>query len=150
MVVRLMGLSWRGNYFLDLTLSFGGASCCAIFSEFGDFLTDLFARCATSGHWDHYLDDFITVQKAGSCAEVFQKHSLSILDLCTSLNIPLAAAKTVFPSTLIICIKGWDSVILPLYPRVDTEGPTAFQGVGFINFSYYLIYYLLLQLPQIK
>ena len=98
----LLGLSWRGNYFLDLTLSFGGASCCAIFSEFGDFLTDLFARCATSGHWDHYLDDFITVQKAGSCAEVFQKHFQSILDLCTSLNIPLAAAKTVFPSTLII------------------------------------------------
>jgi hypothetical protein len=97
---KLLGFKWKGQFYLDLTLPFGGRSCCAIFNEVGDFFEEIFNHYASSLNFNHYLDDFLGVGNPDDEASVHSDFSQT-LSLCETLNIPLAD-KTVYPTCKLI------------------------------------------------
>ena len=98
---RLLGLSWNGNFYVDLTLSFGGRSCCAIFNKVGDLFTLIFNDLVSHITFWHYLDDFIGVCQidAPGYPALIARQFATTLDACASMGIPLASSKTVGPTT---------------------------------------------------
>jgi xanthosine utilization system XapX-like protein len=100
---RLLGLSWAGSWYIDLTLSFGGRPCCAIFNRVGDLFTSIFNRATDLIRFYHYLDDFIGVLTAycRDSPDRGQQAFQSILDACSEMGIPLASNKTVPPCTIL-------------------------------------------------
>ena len=98
----LLGLMWQNSYYVDLTLSFGGASCCSIFNEVADFLAELWQNYSPHSWWAHYLDDFFAISINSTCRLEFSRDFSGILEMCAQLRIPLAAPKTVFPTTKMI------------------------------------------------
>ena len=60
---RLLGMRWKGKYYVDLALSFGLRSAPAIFSSVGDVLQYILTNSVDSSSIGHYLDDFLSVCK---------------------------------------------------------------------------------------
>ena len=77
----------------------GLASACRIFNDFADILEWNLKFWALIEFLLHYLDDFFLTGPAGSnlCADNLEKAKL----LCLELGVPLAAEKTIEPSTII-------------------------------------------------
>jgi len=94
---RLLGFKWKGQYYVDLTLPFGGRSCCSIFNEVGDLFEALFNHYASALDFDHYLDDFLGLGDPEDKARIKIEFT-ETLAFCETLNIPLAADKTVHPT----------------------------------------------------
>ena len=92
----LLAVRWEGSVFVDGALPFGLRSTPIIFNAVADaLLWIMFQRGLTCGL--HYLDDFLLAGPPGSssCAK-----SLSVaLDTCDLLGVPVAAHKTIEPST---------------------------------------------------
>jgi hypothetical protein len=97
---RLLGLMWKGLYYIDLTLPFGGRPCCNIFNAVGDLFTAIFNHHSSVTEFDHYLDDFLGVADPTSFRSVapIEADFKGTLSLCNHLGIPLAD-KTVHPTT---------------------------------------------------
>ena len=96
----LLGMKWRGQYYIDLALPFGLGSAPCIFNT----LAVLFVWALQNNYHVedllHYLDDFFTLGPAGSdaCAESLK----SIQRASTDLGIPLAPEKCEGPSTCLV------------------------------------------------
>ena len=55
---HLLGMQWRGKFYVDLALPFGLRSAPKIFTRFADSLQFLFEKEVLVQHVQHYLDDF--------------------------------------------------------------------------------------------
>ena len=94
----LLGLEWKGNFFVDTTLPFGLRSAPKIFNAIADAVQ--FISVKKGIRWvTHYLDDFLVLEQPESdeC-----KEALSLLqEICQRLGIPLAPEKILGPSTVL-------------------------------------------------
>ena len=96
---HLLGMRWRGNFYVDLALPFGLRSACQIFSRFGDVLQSLFEQQGIKAHVQHYLDDYLLVGRPNTteCRESLK----TCFEMCSLLGVPLAEDKTDGPATKI-------------------------------------------------
>ena len=107
----LLGITWRGQIFIDTKLPFGLRSAPKIFNA----VADAFEWCLRDqgvSYIDHYLDDFITLGPQGS--DVCANNLRLIYNVAASLGVPLAEDKSVGPT----------SALTFLGIRIDTEAAT--------------------------
>ena len=93
---HLLGMSWKGQLFIDAQLPFGLRSAPIIFSAVADALEWIVYHQGIT-FCLHYLDDFLTV---GSAASQECSHNMDILTTtCASLGVPLKLDKVEGPTT---------------------------------------------------
>ena len=93
----LLGLEWKGEWFVDTTLPFGLQSAPKIFNSIADAIQ--FIAIQEGIKWvTHYLDNFLVLgQSDQECS-----HGLVLLqELCDRLGVPLAPDKTAGPSPVL-------------------------------------------------
>lgn len=93
----LLGIKWKDQYFVDNRLPMGLSESCSTFEEFSGALQAIIKHWFCLPHVSHILDDFIFVSSANSA-----KCTLALdifLRMCRSLNVPINAAKTIYPAT---------------------------------------------------
>ena len=92
----LLGIKWRGYYYVDTRLPFGSRSSPYIFNCFADFLCWCIVYVCVIVNTLHYLDDFITAHASKTAC---QKNVNTILKLFSFLGVPVAPEKLEGPST---------------------------------------------------
>jgi len=99
---HLLGMKWRGQFFVDLALSFGLRSAPYIFTAVADMVEWIIRNNYKVADLMHYLDDFITAGPADSlhCAQNLQ----TSLAVCRSLGLPLHPDKCIGPSTRLVVL----------------------------------------------
>ena len=95
---ELLGMYWRGQYYIDTCLPFGLRSAPSIFNNFASAL-----------HWVlennygaillHYLDDFLLVGPPDQ--PTCQESMSTMLQVCEAMGIPVATEKCEGPATCI-------------------------------------------------
>ena len=98
----LLGMKWRNQYYIDLTLPFGLHSAPFIFNAIADSVEWILVHSYQISALLHYLDDFITAGPADSmqCA-----HNLSTaLSVCKRLGLPLHPGKCEGPATVLVVL----------------------------------------------
>jgi hypothetical protein len=93
----MLGMMWLGMYFVDCHLPFGSRSSPFIFSVFSDLLAWILNTKDKLTNLTHYLDDFLLASR-GTLAEAHNELRTAI-NTFKLLNVPLAADKTVSPTT---------------------------------------------------
>ena len=108
----LLGLKWRGRYYVDLALPFGLRSAPFIFSSVADMMEWILRHAHNVSDLMHYLDDFITAGPPDSsqCEDNMAKS----LAACRVLGLPLHPDKS------------YRSVLLP----AGTRHQIGFHGSG--------------------
>ena len=96
---HLLGIHWDGQIYIDATLPFGLPSAPLIFTALADGLQWVLQERGNS-YVAHYLDDFITLGPPSS--NQCSVNQRIILDSCRELGIPLAAHKSVGPTTCLV------------------------------------------------
>ena len=93
----LLGIKWRGQFFVDLALPFGLRSAQYIFNSIADMVEWIIINRYNVADLMHYLDDFLTADPARSnqCANNLQ----TALAVCRSLGLPLHPGKCIGPLT---------------------------------------------------
>ena len=93
----LLGMKWRGQFFVDLALPFGLCSAPYIFNAVVDMVEWIILNKYSVSDLLHYLNDFITAGPASSdqCSRNLQ----TSLTVCRSLVLPLHPNKCIGPST---------------------------------------------------
>ncbi len=92
----LQAIQWRGSTYIDPMLPFGLRSAPKIFNAVADAFTWHLHQVGIPDV-DHYLDDFIILGPPHT--PLCQQYLHRLQTECTSLGIPLAAHKTVGPTT---------------------------------------------------
>ena len=87
----LLGMKWRGQFFVDLAPPFGIRSAPFIFNSIADMVEWIIINRYNVADLMHYLDDFLTAGPAHSnqCAYNLQ----TALAVCRSLGLPLHPGK---------------------------------------------------------
>ena len=95
---ELLGMYWRGQYYVDTCLPFGLRSAPSLFDNYASAL-----------HWIlennygatllHYLDDFLPVGPPGQ--PTCQESMTTMMQLCERLGVPVATEKCEGPVTCI-------------------------------------------------
>ena len=98
----LLGIRWRGFYYVDTRLPFGSRSSPYIFNCFAEFLCWCIIHVCCIVHTMHYLDDFIT---ASSSKEVCGKNVNTIWKLFEYLGVPITSEKLEGPDTIITYLR---------------------------------------------
>ena len=93
----LLGLKWRGQYYVDLALPFGLRSAPYIFNSLANMVQWILVHNYKISDLVHYLDDFILVAPPGS--QVCHHNLATALTVCQQLGLPLHPKKCVGPST---------------------------------------------------
>ena len=91
----LLGMEWKGNYFIDTVLPFGLRSAPKIFNSIADAIQ--FIAHSKGVQWSvHYLDDFLFLGEPDSdqCREALSAFQA----VCAHLGVPLALDKTHGPA----------------------------------------------------
>ena len=98
----LLGMKWRGLFFVDLALPFGLRSAPYIFNLVADMVEWIILNRYNVADLMHYLDDFLTAGPAGSnqCAQNLQ----TSLAVCRSLGLPLHPGKCIGPHTRLVVL----------------------------------------------
>lgn len=105
----MLGMSWKGEVFVDATLPFGLRSAPLIFTALADALQWIMKKRGAS--WlEHYLDDFVTVGPPGS--QECMENMMIMHAACKEVGLPVEADKDEGPAT----------VITFLGIELDTEG----------------------------
>lgn len=95
---ELLGMSWKGAFYVDTCLPFGLRSAPYLFNQFATAL-----RWILANNYNvltvHYLDDYFLARPASS--PTCRAHMLLMLDVCRKLGIPIAADKLEGPATII-------------------------------------------------
>ena len=92
---RFLGIKMDGKYYIDRMLPMGAASSCRIFQRFSDALKEIFLSQFKRASVFNYLDDFLFVAHShADCEEALQ----AFQGICDSLQVPIAAHKTVHAS----------------------------------------------------
>ena len=90
---------WKGKYYVDTRLPFGGRSSPAIFNTFADVLNWILKHHGQIDFVVHYLDDFLI------CApeeETCTSWLCSFQDTMDFLGIPVAHDKTIPPTPILV------------------------------------------------
>ena len=96
---HLTGFSWRNKIYYDLCLPMGASSSCRIFERFSNALKFILIHRFQIVNVTKILDDFLFVS---SSKLTCQRYLDIFIDLCQTINIPLAKHKTVAPTNEII------------------------------------------------
>ena len=93
---HLLGISWRGEVYVDRALPFGLRSAPKIFSAVADVIAWVLYKEGIK-YQLHYLDDFLFLEAPGT------SQSLAIaMKMFQALNIPIATHKTEGPATTLV------------------------------------------------
>ena len=92
----LLGMRWRGQYFVDMVLPFGLRSAPFIFTAIADLVEWILVNNYGVNFLLHYLDDFLTLGPPASfiCHNNLQK----CVHLCKKLGLPLHPDKLEGPA----------------------------------------------------
>ena len=98
----LLGMKWRGQFFVDLALPFGLRSAPYTFNSVADMVEWIILNKYNVTDLMHYLDDFLMVGPAGSdqCALNLQIS----LAVCRSLGLPPHPGKCIGPATRLVVL----------------------------------------------
>ena len=94
---QLLGMKWRGAFYVDMVLPFGVRSAPYIFTCIADLVEWVVKRNNDVTFLMHYLDDFHTLGSSGS--SVCQHNLDRSIDCFSKLGIPLHPDKQEGPST---------------------------------------------------
>ena len=92
---HLLGMSWKGDLFIDIRLPFGLQSAPKLFNILADLLSWILERKGITP-LIYYLDDFLTMGQANSTA--CHNHITIIKEACQDLGISFALEKLEGPS----------------------------------------------------
>ena len=95
----LLGFKWRGKWYYERVLPFGLKSSCRLWELYATALHRMFERQLGIKCVVHYVDDFLFVVKELGTAEAKLSAALAH---CARLGLPMAADKTLGPSTRLI------------------------------------------------
>ena len=95
----LLGMRWKGQFYLDLAIPFGLRSAPQIFTRFADVLQSIFKQIGGVQNIQHYLDDFLIAGPPQSA--VCEADLCNCLSLAEKLGVPIAPEKPEGPSTTI-------------------------------------------------
>ncbi|KAM4748731.1 LOW QUALITY PROTEIN: uncharacterized protein WCC33_006112 [Rhinophrynus dorsalis] len=94
---HLLGCSFQGSFYVDLSLPMGCSISCALFETFSTFIEWVVRVEAGCNSIIHYLDDFLCVGPGGSAICAWLLRTLQwVADV---FGVPLAPEKTVGPVT---------------------------------------------------
>ena len=93
----LLGMQWRGQYFVDLVLPFGLRSAPFIFTAIADLVEWILVHNYHVTFLRHYLDDFLTLGPPSS--PVCHNNLQTCVRLCQQLGLPLHPDKLEGPAT---------------------------------------------------
>ncbi len=93
----LLGMKWRGKFFVDLVLPFGLRSAPFIFNSVAEMVEWILRHNYSIRDLLHYLDDYITAGPP-ECLDCARNIALAS-SVCQRLGLPLHPDKTVGPST---------------------------------------------------
>ena len=96
----LLGMKWRGQYFVDVALPFGLRSAPAIFNTFANAFEWTLVNNYHVEQLLHYLDDFFTLGPSGS--DVCARSLDTIKQAARELGVPLAPEKCEGPTTRLV------------------------------------------------
>ena len=98
----LLGMRWRGKYYVDLALPFGLRSAPYIFNSVANMVEWILLHRHHLTDLLHYLDDFITAGPPHSdqCA----RNLLLAQTVCWTLGLPLHPDKCVGPATRLVVL----------------------------------------------
>ncbi len=99
---HLLGMKWRGKFYIDLALPFGLRSAPFIFNSIADLVEWILHTNYAVSDLKHYLDDYITAgpPHLPQCAR-----NLAIASsVCKRLGLPLHPDKTEGPTTCLIVL----------------------------------------------
>ena len=114
----LLGMQWRGKYFVDLVLPFGLRSAPFIFTSIADLVEWILVHNYGVDFLRHYLDDFFTLGPPSSPLCHF--YLLTCVRLCERLGLPLHPDKVEGPTTC-LTILGIELDSDRLEARLPTE-----------------------------
>ena len=123
----LLGMKWRNQYYVDLTLPFGLRSAPFIFNAIADLVEWILVHSHQISALLQYLDDFIMAGPADSmqCA-----HNLSTaLAVCKRLGLPLHPRKCEGPATVLV-VLGIELDSVNHVARLPADKLVALQGPG--------------------
>ena len=95
---RFLGMVWKGALYIDTVLPFGLRSTPKIFSAIADAVEWIAMHRGVSCLL-HYLDDFLTMGRAGS--RKCSRNLDTLIHTCQSLGLPLKWQKLEGPSTVL-------------------------------------------------
>ena len=93
---ELLGIHWRGSYYVDKQLPFGLRSAPFLFNELANALHWIITNNYHIPHLIHYLDDFLLISPTHPAC-LHDKNT--IITLFINLRIPLSWKKFEGPST---------------------------------------------------
>ena len=114
----LLGMQWRGNFFIDLALPFGLRSAPYIFSAVADLLEWIVRRNYHVAFLKHYLDDFHTLGPPDSLQ--CEQNLATCIKLFSDWGVPLHPDKFEGPST-VMTVLGIELDFLALQARLPKE-----------------------------
>lgn len=98
----LLGMKWRGNFYVDLVLPFGLRSAPSIFDSIASVVEWILRNNYNVANLLHYLDDFITCGPPAS--DICGINLATALRVCSFLGLPLHPEKCVGPSTTLVVL----------------------------------------------
>ena len=114
----LLGMKWREQYFVDMTLPFGLRSAPFIFTAIADLVEWILVHNYSIEFLRHYLDDFLTLGPLAS--PVCQNNLTTCVQLCERLGLPLHPDKLEGPATC-LTILGIQLDSVKLQARLPAE-----------------------------
>ena len=93
----LLGMRWRGQFYVDLSLPFGLCSAPFIFNSIADMVEWILLNKHHPSNLLQYLDDFITAGPPQSSQCAYNLNTA--VSVCHRLGLPLHANKCVGPAT---------------------------------------------------
>lgn len=94
---NLLGMQWRGKFYVDTFLPFGLRSAPFLFNQLSSAIHWILQQKYSIRHLLHYLDDFFTAG-APSSEECFNNLT-SMLSLCQKIGAPVKPSKIEGPTT---------------------------------------------------
>jgi hypothetical protein len=98
----LLGMKWRGKFYVDLVLPFGLRSAPFIFNSIADLVEWILRNNYRIRDLLHYLNDYITA--GPPCRPDCAQNLVVASSVCQSLGLPLHPDETVGPTTCLIVL----------------------------------------------
>ena len=117
----LLGMKWRGAYYVDMALPFGLRSAPFIFTSVADMVEWTLTHNHGVDFLRHYLDDFLTLGPPAS--DVCLTNLATCLQLCSDLGLPLHPDKLEGPTTC-LTILGIELDSVKLQARLPAKKRT--------------------------
>ena len=100
---NLLGMQWRGKFYVDTSLPFSLCSVPSLFNQLSTTIHWILHHNYSIHHLLHYLDDFFT---AGASTSQECSNSLSVmLSLCQKINALVKPSKIEGPTTHLIFLE---------------------------------------------